>query len=485
MKESPPRSTLGILFAAMCIALGLFVNAWELGEEALWLDEHASLDFAGFSFEKCVTAEAQHPPLYRTMLWVHIRLFGSDDDAVLRIPSLLFATAAAIGTWLLARRIDARREGSAAAPIAVLLISFSPFLHYYAQEGRNYALLIALSALSTLAFHRVVTERRGHALYGVLSVLLAMTHYFGACVLLVHELAYWRHGRERIRSWLLVRTVSALCVVPWVLWLTQNLEMQPRDWIGSMTHTLPASITRLFLGYGVVTGGSELGQPPYDFEKVLQFLVPGLLVLPFLALAFRGARSLQGLDRTLTLGPVVLTLLLLLPLTLKANYLTDRYLGFFVPFLLLLVAHGVVGLRGRMRVGATVAVSGITALSIACYLLAPGHLLGYPLRYSKEQWDDAASFAQSHDVDRVRSVIDYTRNVFTRYYEGDQVYGVPIDALDDEVPESVRTEALVISHLDPEPIEESIRLWLTRFELVERMDFPAHSGVKVLIGTRR
>jgi len=130
---------LGIALALLAVALRLY----RADAQSLWYDEGTSAALAGRDALAIVHAAANdiHPPLYYLILAGWSRLFG-DGVTALRGLSAVIGGIGAFGTWLLARRV----AGPTVAALATIGAAVSPFLVWYGQEVRMYALAGALGA---------------------------------------------------------------------------------------------------------------------------------------------------------------------------------------------------------------------------------------------------------------------------------------------------------------------------------------------------
>lgn len=145
------RYTYLLLMALVLLAFTLRVVF--LDKQSLWGDEAASLSYAQSDsllelLRRVVTTDP-HPPLYYAILQFWIPLAGT-DDFLLRWPSLLFGVLTVSLAYSFGRRLFG------AVKPALLLTFFAtiaPFLVYYSQEARMYAMaaFLCLLALYTVA----------------------------------------------------------------------------------------------------------------------------------------------------------------------------------------------------------------------------------------------------------------------------------------------------------------------------------------------
>ena len=109
-----------------------------------------------------------HPPAYPLLLWAWMNLWGQSELAT-RSLSAIFAGLAAVTPLLLTRRY-----GKVFAFAASMLIVINPLAVYYAQETRDYAMLLFGSTLMLCAF---LDHRR--RLFFAAALLTGLIHYFG------------------------------------------------------------------------------------------------------------------------------------------------------------------------------------------------------------------------------------------------------------------------------------------------------------------
>jgi mannosyltransferase len=184
--------------------------------QSYWYDEAVTVGLVRSSFYSMIRAlprSESTPPLYYGVAWVWARIFGTDEVA-LRSLSALFGTAA-IPVAAAAGRAFVSRAGGA---LVGALVAASPFLVWYSQEGRAYALYVLLSAWSLLLFERARQSSSDSRLWlwaGV-SALAVWTEYF-AVFLVLAEAAFLladRRSRHLSRRPMLVLAAAVALLVP-------------------------------------------------------------------------------------------------------------------------------------------------------------------------------------------------------------------------------------------------------------------------------
>ena len=173
--------------------------------KAFWWDESLSLQ----------RAEEALPDLLRGVLWIRdgftdvltidqhpffsflvqgalIALAGT-EEFVVRYSSALAATLLVPAVWVTARWLARRSVLPASAPWwATLLAALSPFMLWYGQEARPYALWATLAVLTTYLALRATEEprldRRFAIGFVVAELLFVTTHYYAVFLLPLHAL---------------------------------------------------------------------------------------------------------------------------------------------------------------------------------------------------------------------------------------------------------------------------------------------------------
>lgn len=141
------KSSLVLLFAALAL-VPLMPSA-----DSLWVDEaqtwrysrHTSLNAAWHEFQGERFSEAQMP-LGMAAAWFWAQLFGTSEFA-LRAPNMLYAIGAILCFYIIGRKED--------LPSLPLFLAVQPYLWFYVNEARPYALQIFGGSLLLLALHLV------------------------------------------------------------------------------------------------------------------------------------------------------------------------------------------------------------------------------------------------------------------------------------------------------------------------------------------
>ena len=150
-----------------------------LDHQSLWYDEALTWQLVVQPLGDTVQGVADTentPPLFYVLTHFTTELIGADEVGM-RVVSALAGAGTIVVAFLCGRELT----GRGAAIIAAGLVAVNPFLFWFSQEARSYALLVFLTAVALFCFLRVIAEpRNGWALAGwvVSSAAAVATHYF-------------------------------------------------------------------------------------------------------------------------------------------------------------------------------------------------------------------------------------------------------------------------------------------------------------------
>jgi hypothetical protein len=199
------RWTIAWGAAILLIAWG--IRLWGLGAQSLWFDEGWSWHLARMPLAEMArtTASDRSPPLYYALLYVWIMLAGQSEFAM-RFVSALADTAALAFVIAFARALwcDARHD------LPALLSGFAyaccPFVVWYAQETRMYALVALLATAATFFLWQwLCFPAKLRYLIAWMALLsgAVYSHYYAIFLLPAHALI------------VLVRVVCGAARAPW------------------------------------------------------------------------------------------------------------------------------------------------------------------------------------------------------------------------------------------------------------------------------
>jgi hypothetical protein len=396
----------------LLLAFGL--RAYRLDYQSLWRDEMDALRFARFPFSRLLGSFGQggwNGPLYFLLLRAWVAAAGQTEFA-LRYLSLLGGVLTVPLTYVLARRLGSSRL----ALYGSGLVAVSPYLVWYSQEAKMYALLVSMAVLSWYLYLRALEEGDWSLWIGYVAVtsLCMYLHILAVLIIPTQAVVFllrWGRYRGRLRPWLGAMAALILPYLPLAWWQIPLLFSDFQS--GHAFYPLSQIFVNLLQAFSLgVTGhptlrlhllslvGGSSGISVYE----------GLLVVLFLGLAgallYPDRRSLQLLFSWILLPPLILYLI-----SLQVPLYSARYLIWIAPAFLLLLAAGLVAVREQSRVVFVLCLVGLLLVNGPA-LLAQSH---FPV---KSDFRKAAAHVKSlrQDDEPVLFLIPYVRYTFEYYY---------------------------------------------------------------------
>jgi len=205
-REPITFAALGGLVVVAAVARFATLDGQSFDGDEMLTVSHLNMSFGGML--STVAQPERTPPLYFVVAWVWIRLFGAGEVG-LRSLSALAGTALVPVAFLAARELVSRRG----ALISAALVAVSPWLVWYSQEARAYALAALLVGLSFMFFAGLLRAptKRGFCWWAVTSSLAIATHYFASFAVLPEAIWVLRSRRTSRRA--AVVSVAAVATV--------------------------------------------------------------------------------------------------------------------------------------------------------------------------------------------------------------------------------------------------------------------------------
>jgi mannosyltransferase len=370
---------------AAIVGLGFALRVVGLSFQSLWRDEVDAILFATKPWGALVhtfVEPGQNGPLYFLVLRPWLEVAGQSELA-LRFFSAIPGVLTVPLIYRLGRRLFP-------APtwmpfLAALLAATSPYLVWYSQEGKMYALVTMLILLS-MDRYLAALDRGGWQRwlsYVAVTSAACYVHLLGALIVPAQALVFLLVGRQngyrRWRSWLGSMAALTVPYLPLLIWQLPLL-LKPAA-TGYAFVPLQTMLLSLFSSY-------SLG--------VAESTAPWLLI-PFVAVLMAAGAALAGSGRW-SGSPGALLCWLFVPVaglflvTLVRPLYTARYLIFVLPAYLLLMAFGLVEVARRSRLVASLLVLAILAVNGWGLRLQASTMLKADFRdatsYVARQWDE-------------------------------------------------------------------------------------------------
>ncbi len=373
-RAQAPSPELILLVAV--VVIGATLRLASLTAQSLWVDEattahemHLSLGALLHS----VRVNETTPPLYFLLAWAWSKVFGSGELGL-----RLFSACLGIGliplAYSCARELVSRRAGV----VAAALVAVNPFMIWYSQEARSYALFAVFSAASFLFCARAwrAPTNRNLGWWAAFSALAVLTHFFAGFLILPEALLLLvRVGTARPRGLMLALAVIAVAQAA-VLPLALSDTSHPLGWI--KIFPLSVRIQQVPVDFGL----GALYQSPIVTHGLL-----GAAVLAAIVLALLAAGGDRAERRGAAFAAAVAAVTLLVPVILAAlgrDYLVPRNLmPAWIPLAVVLGAACTVP-RARI-VGA-----GLAIVLLAAFVIAGVRIAQNP-QYQRPNWRGVAA----------------------------------------------------------------------------------------------
>ena len=283
-----------ILITSLCLRL------YHLGFHDLWCDEVYSVKYAVYPWDNW------NAPLYWVLLHFWIKIFGISEFS-LRLPSLIFSFLSVIATYLLGKTLFNRKVGIWAG----IFIALSPFHLWYAQEVRDYSMVLFLGLLSSYLLFKALTEEnlKLKILFVIISLAGFYTNYFYIFLILTQCLFVISFKKTKL---------SLKDIMPFLLvmlgvsaYLSKLFSKFYFVWGGFWLHkptlkSLLITFENFFLGYNM--------QPPFYF--IIDILIAALFI--FTIIELKNKKASQSF---------IFCLFLILPIALELFGMFQNVIG--------------------------------------------------------------------------------------------------------------------------------------------------------------
>ncbi len=392
--------------------LAFVVRVYHLTYQSLWRDEVDTMLFATRSLPELLEMfrkPGENGPLFFLALRPWLAAAGTSEFA-LRFPSALAGALAVPMLYVLVRRLVGQR----AASIAALLSTVAPYLVWYGQEAKMYALLTVAVPLS-LWLTLEVTRRHGWVRWVVLYVVTTLSFYAHVLAALVIPLqAVWLVVACRNRSLRRRIAEAAIYLVALILPYSPMIWWQAKLWLSPTFKTglpfVPLSDILTVLLVGFTRGILPVSSPLTLLPAVLGlFAGVGLWASNSpTETKFQKRSSIVLLSSWLLLPPI-----LLYAVSLEMPIFADRYLIWVMPAYLALIATGIVALYDAWRPLGFLTLGACLALNLA----GIWNQTSQPIKADMRGAAQYVMAAKTND-DLLVFQIPYNRFAFT-YYAGD------------------------------------------------------------------
>jgi len=422
-------ATWGALLAITLVAFGL--RAPHLDTQSLWRDEVDVIRLAdellpetpaselNALFAPLVRRLAQtgyNGPLYILLMRGWLNLVG-DGEFVLRYLSLCCGVLAVPLTYRVGRRL----VGFSGAVMTALLVAISPYMIWYSQDAKMYAMVTALTLLSLMCLLEALATGQlgwwaGLVLFASLSLYI---HILSALMIPVYLAAFILARPLPAREWRRGLVAFGLLTLPYLPLLIWQLPLVVDSYdTGHPFYPIDRMVSLLFNLYarGVAMVGSWVVMAGFIFAMLGGLFLSARERCRSLGVNKRLPAPGASRWRLFLLIWLLLPILLVYLISLRAAVFEPRYLIYITPAFYLLTGLGAVALSRQSWVAAGLALATVLAFS----LLGVWVQAKVPI---KSDFRAAAGYITIHRHNNIPIMFQmpYVRHTFDYYFDSEYV----------------------------------------------------------------
>jgi len=397
------QATYGILLFITGVAF--FVRVSTLTNQSLWRDEVDTILLSDWPLLQLIDLDkiGHNGPLFFLLMrpW---RYITGNHEFALRYPAAVFGTLIIPLGYILAQQLGLpRRVGL----IIGLLLATSPYLVWYGQEAKMYAMLVVLITIAFIAYLRALQGRGKHwwFLFVILTSLSFYIHILSPLILLVYGItAYIRYSqwRNQWRAWSLSLMYLTCPYLPLVLWQAQLLWVDFES--GHPFYDFPTQVSILLQVYS----GGLIRQTSSLFAIIIfVFLLLCGLWLPLPKNTLPIKQLLPA--RLILISWLIVPTIIIHLISLRVAVFEDRYLIYITPAFYMLVALGVTILYQYNR--------GIAIITLTVILVFNGMSLWHHQHQTiKADFKGATAYLKTQNPQTIMIQIPYLQHTLNYYY---------------------------------------------------------------------
>jgi mannosyltransferase len=216
LEESGKEKLKGeYIFLIILIAIGAALRFYHLDFNSLWLDEISTYNYSSSNFigmwQIMLTGTDYNPPLFFILERVILVGFGI-SEFTLRVLPALFGTLTIFTIYLIGKEF----RGAYTGLIAAGIFTFSPFLIFYSQEARPYALVLLLCTVLMWTLLRALKSNltKDWIYFSVIAAALIWVHFYATVFVIILGIFAVIKNRNTIRPLLISIIVGAVLILP-------------------------------------------------------------------------------------------------------------------------------------------------------------------------------------------------------------------------------------------------------------------------------
>lgn len=386
------------------LTIGAFLRLFHLGTKGLWGDEIWTAEWSRPDILHIFTHLSRPPDMPLMYAIVHISLLLGQSEFWVRLPLALFGILSIYFIYLVSQMMT--RENTVAL-ISSYMLAISPFHIWYSQEARYYSIWIALT-LAASFYLLVALDEMTHiapwtafAVIGVLSIYTHLLSFWIILGYLLFSIMILIHDIKTKRNFYTSRT-------------KREVVLLATSFLGIICFSIPAIISVI---HTLETGVSPMGQSLASFTlspkipvflnkrflwnfiiylnggKTLTYVLLPLFALGAFSLWKRHRRALL-LSITIFITPILTSFFINF-----VHFFNYRYFIFMLPFYLIIVAEGIVGIPRILNHFSRPSLNERLLIIIAIFVVSALSVTPLKLLYSQgkvNDWRAIASYISSH-----------------------------------------------------------------------------------------
>jgi mannosyltransferase len=209
------------LFLIVMLAINLILKTLFISQPSVWLDEATQVFMSKMTFSGIIGYSLIDPngPFYTMLLKIWMQLFGLSEGSI-RFLSVVFHLGSVVMLFYFAKRFFNKQI----AVFALVFFTLSNANIYYAQEARNYSLIVLLVISSFFLFMELLKKTKMSLLitYIVVNTLLLYTHLIPILIFPAQFLVMVFHFHKKPKQSLFIFTGQIIPLLLLSIWFFQN-----------------------------------------------------------------------------------------------------------------------------------------------------------------------------------------------------------------------------------------------------------------------
>ncbi len=239
------------------IIIGIVLILLPIFHTNLWFDESYSVAMAKHPLKEIwqIGGTDVHPILYYICLHVLYLIFGSNIIVYRIFSAITMALLGVIGYTHIRKDF-----GEKTGLLFSFLTLFLPMTVWYSNEIRMYALGMLLGSFMAIYAYRIYQgniKKTTYFLFGLSSLLLAYTHYYGLMLAGIVNLLVFiylcknaKSRKKDLIKFIITAVIQVICYLPWLIAFIRQLQGVSKGfWISlSFPGTIYAILTHQYKG---------------------------------------------------------------------------------------------------------------------------------------------------------------------------------------------------------------------------------------------